>query len=119
MQRYMIVLIAFATVTAAVTAQTRFTLGLLLGGVLALLNFRWLSTSLRGILAAGNSKAPPGTMIKFVFRWFVVAAVAYLAYLSGFFDPVGIVSGLLAPAAAVIIEAGYQGYRSLVTLGKE
>lgn len=111
--RSMVGLVAAATTSSIVLAGWQFTLGLLLGGVLALFNYRWLHSSLTGILAAGNRKAPPGTMLKFVFRWLVVGALAYVAYRTGYFDPIGILAGLLTPAAAALIEAGYVTYRTL------
>jgi hypothetical protein len=51
-------------------------------------------------------------LIKFVVRWLVIAAVAWAANKTGYFDPVAILAGLLAPAAAVAIEAAYVGYKS-------
>lgn len=116
--RYLIALVAAATASALLLAGWRFTLGLMLGGALALLNYRWLHSSLTGILTAGARKAPPGTTMKFVLRWLVVAAVAYLAYSTGYFDVIGILAGLLAPAAAVIIEAGYVTYKTLSEKGE-
>jgi hypothetical protein len=86
-----------------------------LGGALALLNYKWLHSSLRGVLAAGYEKSPPGTMIKFVVRWLVIAAVAWAANRTGYFDAVAIIAGLFAPAVAVMIEAAYIAYKSLTT----
>jgi len=55
----------------------------------------------------GSQKAPPGTLIKFVVRWLVIAAVAWAANKTGYFDAVAILRGLFAPAVAVMIEAAY------------
>jgi mannose/fructose/N-acetylgalactosamine-specific phosphotransferase system component IID len=69
------------------------------------LNYRWLGSSLRAVLAAGAEKTPPGTILKFVVRWIVIAAAGWAANKTGYFDGVGILAGLFAPALAVIIEA--------------
>lgn len=90
-------------------------LGLVLGGGLALLNYKWLHSSLRAVVAAGSEKAPPGTMIKFVVRWLVIAAVAWAANKTGYFDAIAILAGLLAPAAAVMIEAAFVSYKTFRT----
>jgi len=111
--RNIFAVVALAVVAAAIFADLKFMLGLVLGGALALLNYKWLNASLREILAAGNQKAPPGTLIKFVVRWLVIAAVAWAANRTGQFDPVAIVAGLLGPAAAVVIESAYVGYKTL------
>ena len=111
--RNILAVVALAVVAAAVFADLKFMLGLVLGGALALLNYKWLNASLRAVLADGNQKAPPGTLIKFVVRWLVIAAVAWAANKTGYFDPVAIIAGLLAPAAAVAIESAYVGYKTL------
>lgn len=113
--RNIFAVVALAVVAAAIFADLRFMLGLVLGGGLALLNYKWLHSSLRAVLAEGNEKAPPGTMIKFVVRWLMIAAIAWAASKTGYFDPVAILAGLMSPAAAVITEAGYVAYKSLRT----
>ena len=111
--RNTLAVVAIATVVAAFLADLRFMLGLVLGGGLALLNYKWLHSSLRAIVAAGNEKPPPGTMIKFVLRWLVIAAVAWAANKTGYFEAVAILAGLFTPAAAVMIEAAYVAYKTL------
>jgi hypothetical protein len=111
--RNIFAVVAIAVVIAALVADLKFMLGLVLGGGLALLNYKWLHSSLGAVLAAGNEKAPPGTLIKFVVRWLVIAAAAWAANRTGYFDAVAILAGLFAPAVAVTIEAGYVAYKSL------
>lgn len=113
--RNIFAVVAIAVVIAALTADLRFMLGLVLGGALALLNYKWLNSSLRAVLATGSEKTPPGTMIKFVVRWLVIAAAAWAANKTGYFDAVAILAGLFAPAVAVMIEAAYVAYKSLTT----
>lgn len=115
MWRNIFAVIAIAVVIAAITADLQFMLGLVLGGALALLNYKWLQSSLRAILEIAHEKTPPGTMIKFVVRWLVIAAVAWAANKTGYFDAVGILAGLFAPAVAVMIEAAYIAYKSVTT----
>ena len=113
--RNIFAVVAIAVLIAALVADLRFMLGLVLGGGLALLNYKWLHSSLRAALGAGNEKAPPGTMIKFVVRWLVIAAVAWAANRTGYFDAVAILAGLFAPAVAVMIEAAYVAYKAFRT----
>ena len=110
--RNIFAVVALGVVGAAIFADSKFMLSLVLGGALALLNYKWLNASLRAVLVVGNEKAPRGTLIKFVVRWLVIAAVAWAANKTGYFDPVAILAGLLAPAAAVAIEAAYVGYKT-------
>jgi len=113
--RNSIAIVVIATVAAAFVIDWRFVLGLILGGSLALLNYKWLHSSLRAIVAASNEKAPPGTMVKFVVRWLVIATIALAANKTGYFDAVAILAGLFVPAGAVMIEAAYVAYKTLRT----
>jgi hypothetical protein len=111
--RNIFAVVALAVVAAAIFADLKFMLGLVLGGALALLNYRWLNASLRAVLATGDQKAPPGTLMKFVVRWLVIGAAAWAANKTGYFDPIAILAGLLATAVAVLIESAYVGYKTL------
>lgn len=111
--RNIFIVIFVAITLAAAFADLRMTLGVALGGALALLNYRWLQSSLRAILSVGSEKAPAGARLKMIVRWIVVAALAWAAHETGQFDAVGIIAGLLAPAVAVMIEAAYVTYRTL------
>jgi ATP synthase I chain len=111
--RNIFAVIILAMTFAAAFADLKFTLGVALGGALALLNYKWLHSSLRAILEVGGEKAPPGTRLKMVVRWLVIAAIAWAANQTGYFDAVGIVAGLAAPAPAIIIEAAYVTYKTL------
>ncbi|HJQ68569.1 MAG TPA: ATP synthase subunit I [Blastocatellia bacterium] len=117
--RNIFAVIACAIVAAAFAADLSFMLGLLLGGALALFNYKWLHASLKVALATGTGKAAPGTVMKFVLRWVIIGAAVYVASLTGYFNPVAILAGLLSPAVAVMIEAGYVTYKTIVRNGEE
>jgi hypothetical protein len=117
--RNSIVVIALALLVAAIFAEVKITLGLALGGVLALLNYKWLHSSLKDVLSAGTGKPPPGTMMMFVVRWLVVATIIYGAHLTGYFDGFSMLAGLFAPALAVMIEAAYMTYKTLAQSGEK
>ena len=111
--RNIFIVIFLAIIAAAFLANLEFMLGLALGGALALLNYKWLHASLKGILAVGSAKTPPGTAMKFIIRWLVVATAGWIAFQTGYFDAVAILAGLFAPAIAVMIEAAYVTYKTL------
>jgi hypothetical protein len=111
--RNILAVLACAILVAAIFADLHFLLGLILGGGLALLNYRWLHSSLRAILGTGSVSAPPGTSLKFIVRWLLIATLGWAANRTGYFDAVGILAGLFAPAAAVMVEAAYVTYKTL------
>src|SRR5436853_2444059 len=116
--RSVMIVIAAGTMLTAALGTGALALGTLLGGLLSVVNLRWLAASLRGIFElnreTGRAKTPPGTLMKFVLRWFLIGGVGYGASLTGFFSSAGIVAGLLAPAAAVLVEACYCTYKTLI-----
>jgi hypothetical protein len=111
--RNSIAVISTAILAAALFADLKFLLGLILGGLLALLNYRWLHSSLRAALATGAKTAAPGAAMKFVFRWVVIGLVVYAANLTGYFEPIAMLAGLFAPAVAIMIEAALVTYRAI------
>ena len=115
--RNIVIAIVLGAIVAALFRGLSLTLGTLLGGALSIVNFKWLAGSLRALFEmnreTGNRKTPPGTMLKLILRWLLIGAVGYGASRTGFFDAAGIVAGLLAPAAAIIVEAGYSTYKTL------
>src|SRR5689334_902775 len=92
--RNILAVLVIAVLFAAVFAEPTFILGLILGGGLALLNYRWLHSSLRAILGTGSAHAPPGTSMKFIVRWLLIATLGWAANRTGYFDAVGILAGL-------------------------
>ena len=116
--RNIFVVIAISVLSAAIFADLKFVFGLVIGGMLALLNYRWLHSSVRAALVGGEKKAPPGTTMKFVVRWLVIAAVVYCANLTGYVDAVAMLTGLFAPALAIMIEAAYVTYRTITQHGE-
>ncbi len=101
--------IGFAmSIVAVLWAGWQDALGVVIGTVLAIINFRFLSNSLRAILGAGHETAPPGTTMMFVFRWIIVGTVAYAILTSGVATIGGVFAGLFAPAVAIGLEAVLQ-----------
>jgi hypothetical protein len=115
--RNIFVVIAFGLVAAVIFADLKFIRGLAVGGALALLNYKWLHSSVKEALSAG--KAQPGTLMMFVVRWMVVAIIVYGASLTGYFEPVSMLTGLFSPALAVMMEAGYVTYKTIAQSGEK
>jgi hypothetical protein len=105
--RSLVIFGAGMTTAGLVFGGPKMAAGIALGGVLALLNFRWLVGSVRSIMAVGCERVPPGTAMKIGLRWLAVGIAGYAGYLTGYFAAAGILIGLLAPAPAVLFESMY------------
>jgi hypothetical protein len=93
---------------AYMVGSWRDAVGVVVGAGLAMVNFRSLQRSLRSILDSGRDRAPTGTTMMFVFRWIIVATIAYAIIRTGYASGVGIIAGFFAPAAAIGFEAVFQ-----------
>ena len=79
--RTMVLTTVLAVAFSLFFSSWQVTSGLLIGGLLALLNHRWLQTSIAaafGVLL--NGETPRITLGKYIFRYFVVGSVVFAAY---------------------------------------
>ena len=105
--RTMAVAVAIAVVVSAVVAPWRVTTGLLLGGLLSLFSYHWLRTSIAaafsGALAAGAK--PQFTSVRYILRYFVVAAAVLGSYQLDLVSLPATVAGLCSFVVALFVEA--------------
>ena len=115
-RRNAIVVTAIAAVAALAFGGLRMLAGVLLGCLLSEFNLRWMKASTAVILspAAANrdGRVPKWTASKFILRWFVLVITAAIAVWSGWFDLMGIGIGLASFVFGVMVEAGYQTFRT-------
>lgn len=102
--------VVLAVLVSGAFAPWRVTTGLLLGGMLAIVNHHWLRASIRTAYSGAplTGLRPKLSIARFILRYFVVAASVYVAYQ---FDLVSIVAtliGLSAFVVAALIEAFIQ-----------
>jgi len=113
-QRNTCIFLGLALMASLVLGAWRIAAGVLLGGVLALFNKRWLEGSIRAILsqavAMQDGRVPPWTASKLILRYFILALCFGLALLTGAFHPLGLAIGFASFVGRVMIEAGYQIY---------
>jgi ATP synthase I subunit len=113
--RTMIASTAVAVGLSVFLAPWQFTSGLLIGGLLALLNHRWLQTSISaafGVLV--NGETPRITIGKYLFRYAVVGAAAFTAYQLGIASVVAIIAGLCTFVVALFVEAVREFYIAII-----
>jgi len=108
--RDMCVAVALAVLVSAVLAPWRVTAGLLLGGLLSLLNHHWLRTSVETVFG----RTPPGARPKmraarYVLRYFVVGAAVAAAHWLNLVSLAAALAGLCSFVPAALLE----GFRQL------
>lgn len=113
--RTMIVASVLAVLVSLFLGSWQFTTGLVIGGLLALLNHRWLQTSIASafrVLLTGEK--PRLTLGKYILRYLVVSAVAFTAYVLGIASPVAIIAGLCTFVVALFVEAFREFYFAII-----
>ena len=115
MLRTMVVTIIAAVVIAAAIAPWRITTGLLLGGALSILNYRWLHSSATAIInlnvgLPAGSPAPRAHSIRYVLRYAIIAAAVFAAYQLKLVSLAATIVGLCSFVPALMFEAFRQFY---------
>ena len=104
-----------AVAASALLAPWRVTAGLALGGALALFNQHWLRGSVEAVFEGATSARPPKMKAsRYVLRYFVVAAVVFVAYKAGLVSLVATLAGMCAVVAGLLAEGFRQFYFAIV-----
>jgi predicted secreted protein len=109
--RGMCAAVVLAVVISAFVAPWRVTTGLLLGGLLSLLNYHWLRTSAEAFLGTAATGARPKRRVaRYVLRYAVVACVVFAAYELDAVSLTATLAGLCAFVPAALVEGFTQLY---------
>jgi hypothetical protein len=110
---------AFAVIIAAVAsvafAEWRFTTGLLVGGVLSLLNHYWLiSSTTAAFKVVAHGAKPRITLAHYILRYVVIAVVIFAAYKLNLVSLVATIAGLCSFVVALFVEAFREFYFAII-----
>lgn len=109
--RVMMATIAVTVIAGAILAPWRVTSGLLLGGLLSLLNHHWLRSSIAAVFSIEQvGKQPRLRVWRFVLRYFVVATLVFAAYKLQITSLPATIIGLCSFVPALLFEASRQFY---------
>jgi hypothetical protein len=115
MLRTMIITTIAAVAIAAAVAPWRVATGLMLGGALSILNYRWLHSSATAIINLNinlpeRSPAARAHSIRYVLRYLIVAAAVFAAYQLNLVSLAATIVGLCSFVPALMLEAFRQFY---------
>jgi hypothetical protein len=104
-----------AVAVGAFLAPWRVTAGLALGGALALFNQYWLRTSVEAVFEGASADRPPRvSAARYFLRYFVVAAVVFVAFRAGLVSLPATLFGMCAVVAGLLAEGFRQLYFAIV-----
>ncbi len=113
--RSMVIAVALAVIASLPFAQWRVTTGLLVGGLLSLLNHHWLSSSTTAafnVIAQGTK--PQLKLTKYILRYLVIATVVFLAYKFNIVSLTATIAGLCSFVVALFLEAFREFYFAII-----
>jgi hypothetical protein len=113
--RAMAFAVAFAVVASLPFGQWRITTGLLLGGLLSLLNHRWLSSSTAAAFSVvANGAKPKLKLAQYILRYFIIAALVFVAYKLNLVSLAATIVGLCSFVVALFAEAFREFYLAII-----
>jgi ATP synthase I subunit len=113
--RSMLLAVAIATAISAFVGPWRVTTGLLFGGLLSLVNYRWLHGSVAALLNVQQPGTRPRPRIwKHAFRYLVIAGAVFAAYKVHIVSLPATIVGLCSFVVALFVEAFRQFYFAII-----
>lgn len=114
--RTMAAAVALAVIISAPIAPWRITTGLLVGGLLSLLNHYWMRTSISAgfDLALGQGTKPQIKLAQYVLRYFVVGTIVFAAYQLSIVSLPATIAGLCSFVVALFVEAVREFYFAII-----
>ena len=113
--RWMIISVAIAVVVSAAFSPWRVTTGLILGGLLSLLNYRWLHTSVAALLSVDFKSQPPRASVsRYFLRYLVVGGIVFAAFNLQLVSLAATIIGLCSFVPALLIEAVREFYLAII-----
>ena len=104
--RTMAFAVGFAVIVSVPFAPWRITTGLLVGGILSLLNHHWLSSSTAAAFTVVVHGAKPRLKLaQYIIRYLVIATVVWLAYKLNLVSLAATIAGLCSFVVALFVEA--------------
>ena len=113
--RSMVVAVSLGAGICLFTAPWRVTTGLILGGGLSILNYRWLHTSVAAIFNINfAAERPRAGVSRYVLRYVIVAAAVIAALALQIVSLAATLAGLCAFVPALLVEAVREFYLAII-----
>lgn len=107
----MLILIGTGTIAGFAFGGRRVGSGILIGGILAVINYFWLERSTRALFEQRAGSTTALLAVKYILRYVAIGAVLLLLFLTDAVPIAAVIAGLSAVAIAVVI----QGLKSIFT----
>jgi hypothetical protein len=117
--RHMAIAVALAVLGSLPFAHWRITTGLLIGGLLSLLNHHWLSSSTAAVFrVVAHGAKPQLRLTQYILRYFVIGVVVFLTYKLNLVSLAATIAGLCSFVVALFVEAFREFYFAIIHRGE-
>lgn len=99
------VVLAVFVLAGALIFSLKFTLGVLLGGLISIVNYHWLCRDVKKVFAHLTDRAKSRIMFKYYIRFGITAVALYFIVSSGIVEVVGLLIGLSTVIVNIAITA--------------
>ncbi len=100
-----LVILGFMLLVSLLVMPWRFTLGILLGGIISIVNLYWLGRDLRVIFSNLSGKAKSAMMIRYYIRMAVTAVLLFFVITELPVDVIGLLVGLSLVVINIVFTA--------------
>jgi len=97
------ILLAALIAGSLLLRESRFSLGILIGGLISIVNFHWLYRNLLSVFAKHLNRARAALMLRYYLRLAVTALVLYWVISRDLADVIGLVIGLSVVVANIVL----------------
>ncbi len=112
----MAIVSALGAIAGFIFISVSFGVGVLIGGILSLVNYYWIKQSLKSIFdKAVSGEKPIFLGLQYFFRYLTFGAILFFLYLTKSVPIVGVLLGLASFALAIIFEAIIRLFSSFST----
>ena len=113
--RTMAIATGLSVAVSAMVGPWRVTTGLLIGGLLALFNHRWLKNSAAAAIKLSTNEAVSQfSLAQFLLRYLVIAAVVFAIYTLDLVSLTALLAGLCSFVVAMMVEGFREFYFAII-----
>ena len=110
----MLIASSLAVVISMFLGPWRVTVGILIGGLLAIFSHRWLKNSVAAAIEMSiGAKENRLRLTQFLLRYFVIGLIVYSVVVLGIANLTAVLAGLASFVVALMVEAGREFYFAL------
>jgi hypothetical protein len=109
-----LIILGFMLLVSLLTMPARFTLGVLVGGIISIVNLYWLGRDLRVIFSNLSGSAKSAMMVRYYIRMAATAVVLFFVITELPIDVIGLLAGLSLVVINIAVTAVLESQKKIL-----